>query len=238
MPSPANRVRGAVSSRSGAAPPGGTFTHVGTNIDGTTGSVPSFVLAYPDSAQAGDLCIGVCSVHDSDGTATVEANPNGFTAIGSNPYNGITNSFLSSAAYWKILDETDISIEFMSFNFNGFRSQIAGCTVWRPSGTVSLADFSNTNTISDGNPTPATVPSVTVTAANDLILLLGTFRQSTTTYQIPGDFTNRGTGVFGTHNMLVASKAAAAGGETGALDCSIQNDFFGNISWGVVFHST
>lgn len=218
---------------------GGTWTHVGSASDGTTSSVPSFSITIPAGAQAGDLGVVIYTVNDgSPATATIDVTPTGWSAIGSDPYNGATNAFMSSVAYWKAMDGTDIGTGAVVGNFSGFRTYRAAMTVWRPSGVISLDTFSIANGTGDGDPVPVTVSSIDVGTSGNLVLLLGTFSQATATYNFEAGYTQRATGVSGTRNVAIYSKIETSPGATGALDVSIQNNFFGHISWAASFNTT
>lgn len=215
------------------------WTHVGSASDGTSGSVPSETIDLPVGTAVGDLAVVVTTVNDSSSaSASVEVIPNTgvpWTPIGNHPENGVNNSFMSAAAYWKILDANDIAQGFVAINWNGFRSQGVGISVWRADGDISHNVEASFKDTADGDPTPESVAGVTTTAPDCLVFILSAFSQATATYDFEAGYTQRTTGVFGTRNVAIYTAEQASAGATGALDASIRNNFFGYVTFVVAF---
>lgn len=215
------------------------WTHVGSQSAGTTSSTTTQPIDLPAGSQEGDLALIVATVNDNDpATATTQTTPTGvtaWTAVGGNPENGASGSFMSSVCYWHILDATDIGTSTMVVDFSGFRSNRVAITVWRAGGAISLDVSAVSKGTGDGNPTPVTITGVTTTQANDLIIIAGSFSQGTATYNFESGYTNQTTGVSGSRNVAIFTSDSNSAGATGALDCSILNDFFGYVGYAVAF---
>lgn len=211
-----------------------TFSLVGANSAGTASFVGTFSLPFPVGVAAGDLAIVTAMVNDSNpATATLDATPAGWTLLSFE--NGAASSFLSAAAWWKIVDATDVSAGAFLVNFSGFRSHSASIAVFRSTGTITFDSSMMQKGISGGpwDLTPGLSPAGTA-----LVALCLTASQVGTTYTWEAGYSTATSNSTGLRTSAIGYNLSVPPGATGDLTARIDPSFYGVASWAVAFTDT